>query len=179
MASRQALVIGNTRYQDSRLAELTGPGADVKALSGVLEAPGIGSFSVQTMVDQPEAVVRKAIAVFFSSDRNRDDLLLLYFSGHGVLDERGELFLAVRDSDSRYLNGTAVPASFISDAMDRCPSRRLVLILDCCHSGAFGRGAKGVPGTSIGIGNAFEGNGSARVVLTATNSTQYAWEGSK
>src|SRR5258708_2770177 len=113
MAIKQALVIGNTQYQDPRLAELTSPSADVKALSGVLEAPGIGSFAVQTMVDQPEAVLRRAIAVFFSGDRNRDDILLLYFSGHGVLDEKGELFLAVKDSDSRYLNGTALPATFI------------------------------------------------------------------
>ena len=61
--------------------------------------------------------------------------------------------------------------------MDRSWSRRQVLILDCCHSGAFARGAKGVVGASVGTAIAFEGSGTGRVVLTATDSTQYAWEG--
>ena len=61
--------------------------------------------------------------------------------------------------------------------MDRSLSRRQVLILDCCHSGAFARGAKGAAGASIGTAVAFEGTGYPRVVLTASDSTQYAWEG--
>ena len=61
--------------------------------------------------------------------------------------------------------------------MDRSHSKQLVLILDCCHSGAFGYGAKGVQGASVGTATAFEGTGRGRVVLTATDSTQYAWEG--
>jgi hypothetical protein len=52
-----------------------------------------------------------------------------------------------------------------------------VLILDCCHSGAFAQGAKGVTGESVGTKSAFEGIGYGRVVLTATDATQYAWEG--
>ena len=36
---------------------------------------------------------------------------------------------------------------------------------------------KGAPGAKVGTAAAFEGTGSGRVVLTATTSTQYAWEG--
>ena len=61
--------------------------------------------------------------------------------------------------------------------MDHSYPRRQALILDCCHSGAVARGAKGAPGLSVGTAAAFEGTGYARVVLTATDSTQYAWEG--
>ncbi len=61
--------------------------------------------------------------------------------------------------------------------MDRSRSQRQVLILDCCHSGAFARGSKGVVGASVGTASAFEGVGYGRVVLTATDATQYAWEG--
>ena len=68
-------------------------------------------------------------------------------------------------------------ASFVTARMDRSLSKRLVLVLDCCHSGAFGYGAKGVHGASVGTATAFEGTGRGRVVLTATDSTQYAWEG--
>ncbi|MFQ5616379.1 MAG: SUMF1/EgtB/PvdO family nonheme iron enzyme [Anaerolineales bacterium] len=61
--------------------------------------------------------------------------------------------------------------------MDACRSRRQILVLDCCHSGAFARGAKSAVGESVGTAAAFEGTGFGRVVLTATDATQFAWEG--
>jgi Leucine-rich repeat (LRR) protein/outer membrane protein assembly factor BamD (BamD/ComL family) len=121
-------------------------------------------------------VVRRAIASFFSK-KTRQDLLLLYFSGHGVLDDQGQLFLAVRDTDSQLLSGTAIPSSYITTEMNNSHSQRQVLVLDCCHSGAFARGTKGQIGSSVGTGIAFEGTGYGRVVLTASDATQFAWEG--
>ena len=128
------------------------------------------------LVDEPLVTVRRAIARFFAG-KQRDDLLLLYFSGHGVLDDRGQLYLAVKDTERTLPKGTAIEASFITDVMDSSHSRRQVLILDCCHSGAFARGAKGKAGASVHTASAFEGIGTGRVVLTATDATQYAWEG--
>src|SRR5438067_866353 len=61
--------------------------------------------------------------------------------------------------------------------MDDTHSRRVVLVLDCCHSGAFAQGMKGATGESAGTATALEGNGFGRVVLTATDATQYALEG--
>src|SRR5438045_3250879 len=61
--------------------------------------------------------------------------------------------------------------------MDRSRSKRQVLILDCCHSGSFAQGSKAMTGESVGTKSAFEGTGYGRVVLTATDATQYAWEG--
>ena len=75
------------------------------------------------------------------------------------------------------LSATAIPAVSISDEMDNSRSRRQVLILDCCHSGAFAKGSKGATGDSVGTATVFQGTGYGRVVLTATDSTQYAWEG--
>ena len=63
--------------------------------------------------------------------------------------------------------------------MDRSLSKRQALILDCCHSGAFAQGAKAAASQVVGTGPAFEGTGYGHVVLTATDSTQYAWEGDR
>jgi uncharacterized caspase-like protein len=52
-----------------------------------------------------------------------------------------------------------------------------VLILDCCHGGAYTRGTKGSPGASVGAGTALLTPGHGRVVLTASDTTQYAWDG--
>jgi hypothetical protein len=174
-----ALIIGNSEFEDGNLAQLVTPDADVSALAEILRDPEIGGFDdVAVQVNQPVTAVRRAIAAFFV-ERARDDLLLLYFSGHGIRDDRGQLFLAVKDTEHNLLRGTAIPAAYITDEMDNSRSRRQVLILDCCHSGAFSRGMKGTSGDSVGTAAAFEGTGSGRVVLTATDSTQYAWEGDR
>ena len=119
------------------------------------------------LVNQPSTTVRRAISSFFVG-RERNDLLLLYFSGHGIRDDRGQLFLAVKDTEHNLLRGTAIPAGYITEEMDNSRSRQ-VLILDCCHSGAFSQGMKGAPGAKVGTAAAFEGTGSGRVVLTATD----------
>ncbi len=175
MTRRCALVIGNSEYEDPTLSKLKTPEADVHALASALRDPSIGGFDeVQELINQPEAVVSRAISTFFAQ-KKPDDLLMLYFSGHGVLDPQGRLFLAVKDTQRNLLNATAIPAGFITDDMDSCRSKRQLLILDCCHSGAFARGAKGdAPAVTK---TTFEGNGYGRVVLTASDSTQYALEG--
>jgi len=177
MARKLALIIGNSQYEDAGLSRLAAPDVDVRALADVLRTPGIGAFDeVTPLLNEGLATVRKAIARFFDA-KHRDDLLLLYFSGHGVRDEQGHLYLAVRDTERVVLAGTAIEASYVTTRMDRSASKRLVLVLDCCHSGAFGYGAKAAQGATVGTASAFEGTGRGRVVLTATDSTQYAWEG--
>jgi len=175
MTRKFALIIGNSFYQDSALARLKTPDADVHALATSLRDPAIGGFDeVQELLNESEATVRRAISGFFDG-KKPDDLLLMYFSGHGVLDTQGRLFLAVRDTQRQLLRATSIPAAFITDDMDSSRSKRQVLILDCCHSGAFARGTKG-EATAI-TRNTFEGNGYGRIVLTASDSTQYALEG--
>ena len=69
------------------------------------------------------------------------------------------------------LRSTAIQSDYIRDAMEQSRSKRQVLILDCCHSGAFAQGSKAMTGESAGTGPAFEGIGYGRVVLTATDAT--------
>ena len=178
-ARRCALLVGNHHYDNSNLAQLSSSMEDATDFASVLKDAEFGAFDeVQTLIDQPVDEIRKGMARFFSS-RSREDLLLLYFSGHGVLDDRGKLYLAARDTEPDLLSATAIDAAFVTNSMDRCRSTSQLLILDCCHSGAFARGAKSVVGGSVGTAAAFQGSGSGRVILTATDATQYAWEGDR
>jgi hypothetical protein len=172
---RDALIIANSHYDDPGLAQLRSPGQDADALARVLGDPAIGGFNVELMTDADERSIRRRIAAFFA-DRDRDDLLLLHFSCHGVKDTRGRLHLAARDTDLSVLGATSVPAGFVHDALDATQSRRVVLVLDCCYSGAFARGASVRSGNDVHIADEF-GTGSGRVVLTASSATEYAFEG--
>jgi uncharacterized caspase-like protein len=178
MSGKFALVIGNTEYTDPGLAQLTAPGKDAEDFARVLKDTEIGAFDeVAVLLNQPEYVVREAIDDFFNL-KKPEDLLVLYFSGHGVRDELGALYLAVKNTTRSKLRATGIKSDYIREAMDQSRSRRQVLILDCCNSGAFAQGTKAATGVSIGTATAFE-SGFGRVILTASDSTQFAWEGDK
>jgi uncharacterized caspase-like protein len=178
MSGKFALIIGNTEYSDSGLAQLTAPGRDAEDFARVLKDQDMCAFDdVKFLVNQPEHIVRRGIDVFFDQ-KKPDDLLVLYFSGHGVRDELGALYLAVKNTVRTRLRSTAIKSDYIREAMDQSRSRRQLLILDCCNSGAFSQGTKAATGVSIGTASAFEvGYGS--IILTASDSIQYAWEGDK
>jgi formylglycine-generating enzyme required for sulfatase activity len=179
VTSKFALVIANTDYQDASFAKLTAPGKDAEEFAQILSGAELAAFEdVQVLLNERESQIRRSIARFFA-DRRRDDLLLLYFSGHGIRNGQGQLFLAASDTEIAILEATGIPADFITYAMNNSRSQRQLLILDCCNSGAFAHGSKSgsAVGKSMGIASAFEGSGFGRVVLTATDATQFAWEG--
>ena len=70
---------------------------------------------------------------------------------------------------------TAISGAQLNDAMDASRSRRKVLILDCCYSGAFPAGRTAKADEGVQTLERFQGKG--RAVLTASDATQYAFEG--
>ncbi len=171
--SKFALIIGNSDYQDPNLRQLIAPAQDVESLARVLSDKNIGGFETVTLLNQPTYKVNQEIESFFA-DRRRDDLLLLYFSGHGVKDEDGKLYFANADTKLRLLRTTATPANLINEVMLESRSRKQVLILDCCYSGAFAHGMTPRADDKVLTRENFEGRG--RVVLTASDSMQYSFE---
>jgi uncharacterized caspase-like protein len=135
MGQKYALLIGNTNYKN--LPTLTTPDDDVKNLTRVLREPKIDGFNqVTPLVDRPINEIMPEVSKLFK-DRKPDDLVLLYFSGHGVKDhDRDSLYLATYDTDSELLRATAIPSSFIEDEMGNYGSRQVVLIVDCCYRAA-------------------------------------------
>jgi streptogramin lyase len=169
---RLALVIATAAYGDATLAKLRSPGADAVELAGVLGDAAIGGFEVETVIDGSTETLRRRLAHFCSGLRP-SDLVLIYMSCHGVLDDRGRLYYATTDTDRALLSATALPSAWLNEQLEECRSRRQVLVLDCCHSGAFAKGAKGEG--ALALGERFEGRG--RIVLTGSRGTEYSFEG--
>jgi hypothetical protein len=169
-----ALIIASSEYEDVDLRQLRAPATDAERLADVLEEPAIGGFEVTTQLNQPSHVLNLAIEDFFA-DRGRDDLLLLYVSSHGVKDDDGRLYFAATNTRLRRLGATAVAAAFVNEQMTRSRSRRIVLLLDCCYSGAFPQGALARGGKRMDIKERFDGSG--RAVLTASSAMEYSFEG--
>jgi uncharacterized caspase-like protein len=176
MAKKVALLIGVSECEGG-LEPLLTPENDVKAVQRVLVDPEIGAFSVKPLLNPDLAQMQTEIETWFKSSE-KDDLVLLYFTGHGVRDETGRLYLTTRitrkSPQGELLKGTAVPANFIHDIMSNCCSKRQVIILDCCFSGAFAKGFSVRDNGIVDVNAQLGGEG--RVILTATTSTQYALE---
>jgi formylglycine-generating enzyme required for sulfatase activity len=172
-----ALLVGVSEYQEG-LNPLPSAVKDIEAIQRVLQNPEIGGFDEVRVLSNPEPMaMQEAVEDLFSS-RSKDDLVLLFFSGHGVKDDRGRLYFATRETRKNprgeLVKATAVPASFVQDIMSNVRCKRQVLILDCCYSGAFAEGMTAKDDGIVDIQNQLGGEG--RAVLTSSTSTQYSFE---
>ena len=111
--SRSALIVATGTYADARLARLDGPARDAAALEEVLAAAEIGDFDVSVVLDQPAALVTEQLEGFFAN-RNREDLLLVHFSCHGLKDDDGQLYLAAADTKIDRLMSTGIEAGWVN-----------------------------------------------------------------
>ena len=109
--SYRALLIGNSVFdEDAGLNPLNAPVKDVARLHRALVDPETGLFDddmVRLVTERTCDDILDELDRFFAAGR-KDDLLLLYYSGHGVLDERNHLYLCGRDTRSDRLLRTAV-----------------------------------------------------------------------
>ena len=175
MTQKKALLIGVSTYKFGGFNALPAASRDVQAIQRVLQHPQLGGFTpsdITTLVNPDCQDMRVAINELFA-DRSKEDLLVLYFSGHGKTDDTGLLHLIGADANPALLKATTVKSNFVHDLMESCRSKQQVVILDCCFSGAFAKGMA-VKGNQINIPAQLGGEG--RVVLTSSSSVQYSFE---
>lgn len=175
--TKMALLIGVSEYEPG-LTPLPGAIKDVEAMQRVLQDGDIGSFDeVKTLANPDSQLMKESIETLFLG-RAKEDLVVLFFSGHGVKDESGRLHLATRITrktpQGELIRATAVPANFIQEIMSNSRSKRQVVILDCCFSGAFAEGWSAKDDGAVDVKTQLGGEG--RAVLTSSTSTQYSFE---
>jgi hypothetical protein len=175
-----ALLIAVGQFDSGDLASLPKSSTDVDAMKEALIDPELGGFQESdiTVLKNPkkQRMEDAVYDLFDKGKRKKDDLLLFYFSGHGITDESGIFFFSTyetRKENGKLRPTTAVSSNFVHQWMNQCPSKRVAIILDCCHSGAFAKGlsAKGTANALIKE----QLGGEGRAILTAASATEYAW----
>lgn len=115
MASkRYAVLIASSRYTDEPgLTPLRYPENDVDALNEVLSSPEFGQFT-ETFVfkNKPSHEVLTGIETVLA-DAGQEDLVLIYFAGHGKLNIFGRLYLTAVNTRLRTLGSTSIPVERI------------------------------------------------------------------
>lgn len=163
----RAFLIGNSTYpaDDHNLPPLKGPVKDIAAVNRALTDPASGLFDdldVALIAETTSSRALRALGRFFGC-ADRDDVLLVYFSGHGKLDQGGRLHLCMQDTETTDLLSTALSSTRINEFAEASRARNVAIVLDCCYAGAF-RGGD--------FGEAVAGPG--RYVLTSCRGTQLA-----
>jgi hypothetical protein len=142
VANHRALLIANAMYDSDphNLPALMGPRNDARILRDALCDVDVGLFKyehVEILNEATGTAAKEKIDLFFD-DADKDDTLLLYYSGRGkryTID--GELYFCTSDTRTNRLPSTAIEASWVRRQINNSRARTTIILLDCCHSGAF------------------------------------------
>jgi hypothetical protein len=134
-----ALVIGISNYPPP-IPQLPAVSADVREVGKLLASPN-GSFkgngvATVTDADATGARVMAELEKAFSG-AGADDTVFAYLAGHGSVGSDGGYYFVAHDTSAADVAGTGVPLARLKQWFDACPSRRVFLWLDFCHSGGI------------------------------------------
>ena len=180
---KKALLIGNSKFIDPKIQPLTAPKEDIEGLKDLLKNPEIGAFdSVECKFDLGLEAARLAILRLFDKAK-KDDMIVLYYAGHGVRSVDGKLYLALPRTQVDYVEGTAFETDFILERLGRCRSKRKIVILDCCHAGAVSKSGTMFLSRRMNdvgtIADNFIEDGQGTYILAACSAGESAFENKK
>ncbi|RCJ42737.1 ABC transporter substrate-binding protein [Nostoc minutum NIES-26] len=176
--AKVALLIGVSEY-GADISSLLAATKDVEAIQRVLQNPEMGGFAETdiTVLKNPNRQEMEDAIYRLFANRQKEDVLLFYFSGHGIKDENCKLYLSnctTRKENGKLVKHSAVAASVLNENMNESKSERQVVILDCCFSGAIARDLTPRDDSTVNLQEELGGKG--RAILTSSTSTQYSFE---
>jgi formylglycine-generating enzyme required for sulfatase activity len=175
--ARHALLIGVARFDDPRLNRLNAPLDDVAKLAELLRDPLRGGFdTVNTVTSGDFQETRNALLTVLLRKPVPDDLILLYYSGHGILAKDGELYLATKAIDMDLPLDGGISAADVRGWLNQSRAGKRIVLLDCCHSGAFPGPRKEATGQPVLQPETFASSAEGQYVLTASDRLQFAYD---
>ena len=144
---RWAVLVGVKDYQDRTIPDLKYSLNDVEKIrDALIQDNGYDPQKVITLTEKDATVerVRSVLGTDLPRKVKKEDMVMIYFSGHGAAEAstRGESadgtekYLLLADAQSANLYGTALPMSEFARILGRIPAAKILLIMDTCYSGA-------------------------------------------
>jgi uncharacterized caspase-like protein len=136
------LLVGVNEYQDRGLPSLRYPALDCQGLGDALGKATQGFPNKEVIVHNDFATqapmlqtVRGSLERLVSQARSQDTILL-YFSGHGMLESRTQqAFLCLKDTNKNDLVGTGLGLQDLLQLLGSSRACQQLICLDTCHSG--------------------------------------------
>ena len=188
--SIRAVVIGVSKYADESM-NLNAAASDAELIRTYLiskDGMNVNENNVKFLTDKDatRANILKTIKDEFSKSAD-NDLVLLYFAGHGWAEEKEMYFLGY-DTKKEDITKTAVSQKDLQTVLTGVPAKRQIFIADACHSGATSLAymtyvaASNMPATRsvdprANLIKNIIGSSQGLTVMTAASANQQAQEG--
>jgi len=150
-STQWAVIIGVGGYESSAVPRLRYSVADADAVYQTLVSSGFKKENILLLTDKTERKptlrnIKWALGTFLARSAHKDDLVMIYFAGHGAseVDQRGierdglSKYLVPVDADPDDLYSTALPMDEMQNVLARIEAERITVFLDACYSGAAG-----------------------------------------
>ena len=133
-----ALIIGNNDYMNSGWQDLTTPKGDALMVDKVLREKY--GFKTKVLQNATYSEILKALSEY-QKDLSGNDNLLIYYAGHGQLDEANNrgFWVPVDGDFDKPINW--ISNLIIADYLISIQARHILVIADSCYSGTLTRGA--------------------------------------
>lgn len=191
-AQKWAVVIGISKYNDSRIAGLRYASADASSFHEWLISQQGGGYApsrIKLLLDSGATVQNIKSALFnWLKQALEEDMVTIYFAGHGSPespDSPNNLYLLPFDADYDDIATTGFPMWDIETALKRfIKAKKVVVIADACHSGGVGqsfdiarRASRGIEINPISSGlQNLSKIGDGVAVISASDEKQFSQE---
>lgn len=180
---RWAVVVGVGDYRSDDIPDLEFAPADARAVKEFLESDAAGPFDEVLYLENEQATgaaMREALFVFLQQ-ADWDDLVVIYYAGHGAPDpgRPDNLYLLPTDADVGALAATGFPMWDVKTALRRqIAAERVLVIADACHSAGAADGDLVAGAGENPIAGGFQGlfTPSRRLMMTAADTNEFSLE---
>ncbi|HEX6361109.1 caspase, EACC1-associated type [Actinophytocola sp.] len=144
-----AVLIGCARYRDDSYPQLPAAHNSLSRLRDLLATAELCGWPPDriTLIENPVGVVDLTKRILRIC-RETEDVLLLYYVGHGTITPSGELCLTLSDTEASFPDITGLEYRRVKQALLDSPARVKVAIIDCCYSGRAIEALSGVSATA-------------------------------
>ncbi|KUL28339.1 caspase, EACC1-associated type [Streptomyces regalis] len=140
----RAVLLGFDTFADPGLPDLPAVTHNIDDLAEVLTSPWGTALPDRHCIRRRKAAPPSDLADsasvgarLVSAAKEAEDLLLVYYAGHGLVGPDGELYLSLPGTRSEpdLVAWTGIPFSLVRRTLANARADSRVLILDCCFSG--------------------------------------------
>lgn len=131
-----AILIGVAAYESAELPPVAAALNSLEAMRAMLTDPDLCGWTPDqvTVIADPRRVDDLAVRIADLAE-GTTGALLVYFVGHGILSNRGELCLTVATTRPDRARYTGLAWNELAEALRSSPAMTRIAILDCCFAG--------------------------------------------
>lgn len=183
---KYALIVGIDQYDNKAqgISTLRFAVRDAAAVYETLIDPNKGAFAKENVIfltnessEKPtDSNIGRALSKL-TKLATPEDLVLIYFSGHGY-EDRGRSYLLPQNADLEALDYTALERDTFIRQIDNLLAEKVIVIVDACHAGGISRGGKGV-GKDAALSDKYYEQFAAsqgRALIASCGGGEFSWE---